>query len=222
MRAKAIVLLVVLVVLAAACGSAESGSGDAPAPADLAADAFAALAEAGSAHYVVDLRVESVNEDRVAPILLHAQGDAPMAGKIIVGPHALFLNFDDRWYGESGTGLAMFFAALARQQEVSADLSSPEGIRSSFDRFFTGDVAAGPETDGVETWQFEGQATPDGLAELENPQDILEGDRARLETLARAVHVSPGQLFTPRSFPRSCSYIGLKRGPISTSESGPV
>ena len=121
MRAKAIVVLVVLVVLAAACGSAESGSGDAPAPADLAADAFAALAEAGSAHYVVDLRVESVNEDRVAPIVLHAQGDAsatavtaegnldfgfgPMAGKIIVGPDALFLNFDDRWYGESGAGL---------------------------------------------------------------------------------------------------------------------
>jgi hypothetical protein len=51
-------------------------------------------------------------------------------------------------------------------------------------------VAAGPEIGGVATWQFDGQANPDGLAQLENSQDLLEGDRARLETLARAIHVT--------------------------------
>jgi hypothetical protein len=199
--------LVALALLIAGCGSAEPGSEDAPAPADLAADAFAALAEAGSAHYVVDLRVNFDEADgTTAPIVLHAEGDAsasavtaegnldfgfgPMEGKVVIGPHDLFLNFDGKWYGESGPGLAMAFAALAAQQEVAADLSSPEGIRNSFDDFFTGEVAAGPEVDGVETWQFEGRANPDGLAQLENPQDLTEGDRARLETLATAMHLS--------------------------------
>lgn len=207
MRPKAILLLVLLAVLVAGCGSAESGSGDAPAPADLAADAFAALAEAGSAHYVVDLRVEFGEDDgATAQLVLHAEGDAsstavtadgnldfgfgPMEGKLIIGPHDVFLEFDGQWYGESGPGLAMAFAALAGQEEVSADLSSPEGIRESFDDFFTGEVIAGPEIESVATWQFEGQANPDGLAQLENPQDRLEGDRARLETLASAIHLT--------------------------------
>jgi hypothetical protein len=207
MRLAGFAFLVALALLAAGCGSAESGSGDAPAPADLAADAFAALAEAGSAHYVGDLHVDFGEDDgATAPLVLHAEGDAsstavtadgnldfgfgPMDGKLIVGPHDLFLKFDGRWYGESGPGLAMAFAALAAQQEVSADLSSPEGIRNSFDDFFTGEVDEGPEIDGVATWRFEGQANPDGLAQLENPQDRLERDRARLETLASAIHLT--------------------------------
>lgn len=199
-------LLVSLALLLTGCGSEQPGSGDVPRPADLAADAFAALAEAGSVHYVADLRVESENEERIAPIVLHAEGDAsatavtaegnldfgfgPMEGKVIIGPHNVFLDFDGKWYGESGPGLAMALAALAHQEEVSADLSSPEGIRNSFDDFFTGDVLAGPEIDGVATWQFEGQANPEGLAQLENPQDLVEGDLARLETLASAIHLT--------------------------------
>lgn len=113
-----------------------------------------------------------------------------MEGKLIIGPRDLFLEFDGKWYGESGPGLAMAFAALARQEEVSADLSSPEGIRDGFDDFFTGEVAAGPQIAGVATWQFEGHANPDGLAELENSQDLLEGDLARLETLASAIRLT--------------------------------
>lgn len=206
MRPTAIVL-VSLAVFVAGCGSAPPSSGQAPEPADLAADAFAALAEAGSAHYVVDLRVDFGEDDGgTAPLVLHAEGDAsatavtaegnldfgfgPTEGKLLIGPHDLLLEFDGKWYGESGPGLAMAFAALAGQEEVSADLSSPEGIRDSFDDFFTGEVVAGPELDGVATWQFDGQANPDGLAQLENPQDLLEGDRARLETLARAIHLT--------------------------------
>jgi len=207
MRRAGFAFFFVLALLVAGCGSAETGSGDAPTPADLAADAFAALAEAGSAHYVVALRVDFDESDgATAPIVLHAEGDAsatavtaegnldfgfgPMDGKLIIGPHDVFLEFDGKWYGESGPGLAMALAALAGQEEVSADLSSPEGIRDSFDDFFTGEVAAGPEVDGAATWQFDGQANPDGLVQLENPQDLLEGDRARLETLARAIHLT--------------------------------
>jgi hypothetical protein len=201
------VLALALALVATGCGSAPSGSGEAPTPADLAANAFAALAEAGSAHYVVALRVDFDESDgATAPIVLHAEGDAsatavtaegnldfgfgPMDGKLIIGPHDVFLEFDGKWYGESEPGLAMALAALAGQEEVSADLSSPEGIRDSFDDFFTGEVAAGPEVDGAATWQFDGQANPDGLVQLENPQDLLEGDRARLETLARAIHLT--------------------------------
>jgi hypothetical protein len=207
MRLAGFAFLAALALLVAGCGSAETGSGDAPAPADLAADAFAALAEAGSAHYVVDLRVDFGEDDgATAPLVLHAAGDAsatavtadgdldfgfgPMEGKLIVGPRDLFLEFDGKWYGQSGPGLAMAFAALAGQEEVSADLASPEGIRQSFDDFFTGEVVAGPGVDGVATWQFEGEANPDGLSQLENPQDLLEGDQARLETLAGAIHLT--------------------------------
>lgn len=206
MRRIGSLLLVSLGLILTGCGGEPFSSGEAPAPADLAADAFAALMEAGSAHYVVDLRVKFNERDgATAPLVLHAEGEAsataltaegnldfgfgPMEGKVLVGPHDVFLRFRGKWYGESGAGLATAFAALAQQQEVSADLSSPDGIRSSFDRLFTGRVAAGPEIDGVETWRFEGQANPDGLAELENPQDIAEGDRRRLETLASAIHV---------------------------------
>jgi hypothetical protein len=207
MRLRALVFLLSLAVLAGGCGDAAPASEEAPAPADLAADAFAALAEAGSAHYVVDLRVDFGEDDgATAPLVLHAEGDAaatsvtaegkldfgfgPMEGKLLIGPHDLFLEFDGKWYGESGPGLAMAFAVLAGQEEVSADLSSPEGIRDSFDDFFTGEVVAGPEIDGTATWQFEGQANPDGLAQLENAQDLLEGDRERLETLARAIRLT--------------------------------
>jgi hypothetical protein len=208
MRRLGLVSLVSLALLVAGCGSVEDpGSERRPTPSDLAADAFAALAEAGSAHYVVDLRVEFGEGDgATAPLVLHAEGDAsatavtaegeldfgfgPMEGKLVVGPHDVFLEFDGKSYGESGPGLALAFAALAGQQEVSADLSSPEGIRESFDDFFTGEVVAGPVIDGVATWQFEGLANPDGLAQLENAQDLLEGDRPRLETLARAIHLT--------------------------------
>ena len=207
MRRAGFAFLFAFALLVTGCGSTEPGSGDAPRPADLAGDAFAALAAAGSAHYVVDLRVEFGEDDgATAPIVLRAEGGAstsavtadgnldfgfgPMEGKVIVGPRDLFLEFDGKWYGESGPGLARAFAALAGQEEVSADLSSPEGIRESFDDFFTGEVGAGPHIDGDATWQFEGQANPDGLAQLENPQDVLEGDRARLETLASAIHLT--------------------------------
>jgi hypothetical protein len=208
MRRVGLVSLLSLALLAAGCGSAEDpGSEQAPTPSDLAADASAALAEAGSAHYVADLRVDFGESDgATAPLILHAEGDAsattvtaegkldfgvgPMEGKLVIGPRDLFLEFEGKWYGQSGPGLALALAALAGQQEVSADLSSPEGIRESFDDFFTGEVVAGPAIDGVATWQFEGRANPDGLAQLENAQDLLEGDRARLETLARAIHLT--------------------------------
>jgi hypothetical protein len=208
MRRVGLVLLLSLALLAAGCGSAEDpGSEQPPSPSDLAGNAFAALAQAGSAHYVVDLRVDfGPSDGATAPLVLHAEGDAsatavtaegeldfgfgPMEGKVVVGPHDLFLEYEDKWYGESGPGLALAFAALAGQQEVSADLSSPEGIRESFDDFFTGDVVAGPVIDGVATWQFEGRANPNGLAQLENAQDLLEGDRARLEKLAGAIRLT--------------------------------
>ena len=47
----------------------------------------------------------------------------------------------------------------------------------------------------------------------------LSGSAMRLLYLLAA---SPGQVFTPRSLPRSDWYQGLKLGPISTSLSGPV
>jgi hypothetical protein len=205
---SALLLALALGLVFAGCGSTSpQDAGPPPEPADLVADAIAALAEAGSAHYVVDVHVEfDQRYGATAPLVLHAEGDAsataltvegnvdfglgPMEGRLLVGPRDLFLEFDGNWYGKSGEGLATWFAALAQQQEISADLTSPDGIGAAFDRFFTGEVSPGPEVDGAETWQFDGRASAAGLAELENPQDLLEGDLARLETLARAVHLT--------------------------------
>lgn len=115
MRRIGSLLLVSLGLILTGCGGEPFSSGEAPAPADLAADAFAALMEAGSAHYVVDLRVKFNERDgATAPLVLHAEGEAsataltaegnldfgfgPMEGKVLVGPHDVFLRL-----GASGT-----------------------------------------------------------------------------------------------------------------------
>lgn len=87
-----------------------------------------------------------------------------------------------------GAGRSLRRSPVSRR--CQSTLASPEGIREIFDRFFTGQVVPGPDIDGVETWQFVGHANPDGLAELESPQDLWDNDRAGLKMLARAVNLS--------------------------------
>jgi hypothetical protein len=178
-RLLPLVLLAALVL--AGCGSAESGGGggSAPAPADLAADAVAALEEAGSAHYVFDADVDGAGS-------VHAEGDGSadaftaegsvtfqgvtFSGQILASRSELFIKLMDRWYGDAELGL----------EDAADEAPSPDEVREYFDDLFTGSVGEGPEIDGVATWRFEGKLNADGLADL---SERFEGDDVSEEDL---------------------------------------
>jgi hypothetical protein len=190
--------LLLALLLLAGCGSAQSGGGGggAPAPADLAADALAALAEAGSAHYVVDADVTG-NGDAGFDAGLHVEGDASadaftaegtvrfpggsFSGELLAGRDELFLNVMGQWYGDSEFGL----------DEAGDESPSPDEVRMYFDDVFAGSVSEGPEIGGAATWRFEGKLNPDGFADLTerfDEEDVTELQRDLLRTVAEHTH----------------------------------
>jgi hypothetical protein len=180
---SAIAFLVALVVVlgAAGCGNRFERSGEPPAPNDLAADALAALENAGSAHFVLDYR--STFDDAGGKLNLHAEGDAsetavvadgtldfgfmPLTGHLEIGEHDFFIRFMDEWYGEH-SGLADAAAAARRPENRGAwdELATPQGLRENFDELFDGDVTEGATEDGTATWRFEGTLDADGALDL--------------------------------------------------------
>jgi hypothetical protein len=183
--------LLLFTLLLTGCGSAQSGGseGGAPAPADLAADAVAALEEAGSAHYVFDAEVDGAGS-------VHAEGDASadaftaegsvtfqgvtFSGEVLASRNELFVRLMERWYGETDVGL----------QDAAEEAPSPDDVREYFDDLFRGSVTEGPEIDGVATWRFDGKLNPDGLADLNKR---FEGDglgEDELEQLRDAAETS--------------------------------
>jgi hypothetical protein len=184
-------LLAFLVV--AGCGGAQSGGGadEAPAPADLAADAVAALEEAGSAHYLIDASVRG--NGNAFSGSLHAEGDAStdavtaqgtvtfqgvtLSGQVLASRNQLFVNVMDHWYGDPDLGL----------DEADEETPSPEDVRRYFDDVFTGSVDEGLEVDGVATWRFEGKLNPEGFADLTerfDEEDLTDEQRELLRVVA--------------------------------------
>jgi hypothetical protein len=179
----AIAFLVALVVVlgAAGCGQRfEHDAGNPPAPGDLAADALRALEDAGSAHFVADLKTGPTAESESATFTVHLEGDAsPTAvdadgsvafgdftvnGHLLVGEHAFFVQVMDQWYGDS-TGIADELELARKQHDgrVWNELATPDGLRRNFPRLFDGEVTEGPTLDGAATWQFQGKFDATGV-----------------------------------------------------------
>jgi hypothetical protein len=182
--ASAIAFLATLavVLLAAGCGQRFERAGNAPAPGDLAADALAALQDAGSAHFVADMKTTATGAEM--PFSVHVEGDASttaldaegsvtfggfsLQGRVLAGEHAFFLEFGGRWYGDETQGIADAFEEAAKEHDgqVWNELATPEGLRRNFGELFAGKVTEGPDVDGVATWQFEGRFDVDGVVEF--------------------------------------------------------
>jgi hypothetical protein len=194
--AIAFVAALLIVLGAAGCGQRfEREPGNAPASADLAADALAALEDAGSAHFVVDLRSGSADSQVPFQISLHFEGDASkdaldaegsvsfgagsLRGRVLVGEHDLFVQFMDQWYGEhQGLVEVLKEAKTDRDGGVWAELATPEGLRRNFDQLFDGEVKEGPAVEGgPTTWQFEGRLDPEGVIEFAKRFDAQPTDR---------------------------------------------
>lgn len=187
-----------LALVLAGCGGAQTASSDpeAPTPADLAADAVAALGEAGSAHYVLDVKGRG-NGEGASDFGLRAEGDASkdavsakgtvtfagasFTGQVLASRDELFIGFMGRWYGDRDFGL----------DGADDELPSPAQVREYFDRVFTGIVGAGPELEGGATWRFTGKLNPEGFADLTEKfdhEDLTERQRELLRTIAEKTH----------------------------------
>lgn len=198
--------LATLALAATGCGeTGEASATAAPAPADLAADALGALAERGSAHFVVDASFRDPVEEDTSPLVVHAEGGAsvaglsaegsvdygfgPVEGKLLVGAREVlvYAKAFDEWYGTRGTGFALVgrFATLGPDQPVwlLAVLATEDGLRRYSDDVVEARVRPGPDIDGVETWQLEGALDAEGIARLlDRPAEDLEA----LELVASA------------------------------------
>jgi hypothetical protein len=173
--AIAFLVAVVVVLGAAGCGQRfDRSAGDAPAAGDLAGDALQALEDAGSAHFVADLKTGPTAESDSASFTFHLEGDASgeavdatgsvafgaftVNGHLLVGEHAVFVQVMDQWYGDN-TGIADELETAKAQHEgrVWEELATPEGLRRNFGQLFDGRVTEGPTVDGAATWQFRGK-----------------------------------------------------------------
>ena len=172
-------------------GAVAAEASPAEGSADLLARAVTAAQGMTSAHYALDATVSVKAAGQVvnpqvemlaqSPFTLHLEGDASetaftadgsigfagqtLTGTFLAGEHELFLNFMGTWYGTKDTGLAD-----AEEQGAAGVTANPQealdAIRGRLDDVLTGNVSEGPESDGVETWRFEGTLNVDGLAEL--------------------------------------------------------
>jgi hypothetical protein len=207
---------VLTVALVAGCGGAtsessspKSASADAPSGADLAADAFAAVKEAGSAHFVLDTTLKARGPAAAmageGPVRLHVEGDASsdelaveakldfsgqsFAARVLANRQEFFIRFLNRWYGERDLKLPE--QSEEERDRFQQDFGTPDGLRKHYDDVFTGTVLAGPVLDGVATWEFRGALNLDGIAALaeEYGGDAMKpSERAKLESLAELVH----------------------------------
>lgn len=195
--ASAIAYLATLfvILLAAGCGQRfDRAPADAPAPGDLAADALAALDDAGSAHFVAEVTAEAPDEP-MSPFSIRVEGDASAAaidaegsvtfggvslqGRAMADEHSFFVQFMGQWYGDEDEGIADVLAEAGSEHNraVWDDLATAEGLRRNFGRLFEGEVSAGPVVDGAATWQFEGNLDADGVVELARRYGVAPSDQ---------------------------------------------
>jgi hypothetical protein len=210
-----LLLATALATALSACGHGEANApataaeaADVPRGAELAAGALEALDPAGSAHYVLDARLEFTREgaERGAalgdqPITLHAEGDgsrdrgtadlvldlgeSTIAARILADKRSFFVRFMDVWYGKVGAG---FDPEAAREYE----LLTPERVREYFDDVFVGEVSDGPHVGGKATWKFEGHLNVDGLVALveEYQGDLHETAMDQLRAFGEVTRLS--------------------------------
>jgi hypothetical protein len=205
----------VVVLGAAGCGQRfERDAGVAPSGADLAADALLALEDVGSAHFVADVKSSPLEDAFPSDLSLHVEGDASsdaldaegsvsfglatLSGRILVGPHDLFIRFLDEWYADPH-GLADVVEEARKEYHGQAwnELATPGGLRRNFDLLFEGQVSQGPSVDGAATWQFEGRLDADGVIELakrfDAPPSAAEAELLRKVAEASKVVLLVGQ-----------------------------
>jgi hypothetical protein len=185
--------MLVAVLLAAGCGQRfDRAPGNAPTPGDLAADALAALEDAGSAHFVADVKTEESGMG--FPFAVHLEGDASSTavavdgsvsfggatfqGRLLADSHAFFIEFMGQWYGdEHGILDALAEAKKEHDGAVWDELATPDGLRRNFGELFDGEVTEGPDVDGAATWQFEGRLDADGVLEFGRRFEAEPSDR---------------------------------------------
>ena len=199
-----------LVLAGSGCGQRfdDLGARNAPAPADLAADALKALEDAGSAHVVVEAKSSAYAGASDFELGLHFEGDvarnavvgdgeitfpgATLGARLLLGEHDVYIRFMGTWYhGETGIADA-YSTAEEHAQELLESLTTVTGLRSNFGELVEGEVTAGPEIDGFETWKFDGHFRADAFAELTEKYDrvkLTEHDRALLDRVAAAMHI---------------------------------
>ena len=203
-------LFVFAVVLGSAgCGQRfdNPGAGAPPTQSELASQALAALEEAGSAHVVLDAEGGSVSGTD-AQLGVHFEGDASLStiagdgevrfpggtlgARLLVNQHTAYVRFMGVWY-EAGSGLDDVLAkAKAQSSELLAQLSTPAGLAKFFTQFVEGDVAQGPDLDGVSTWEFDGRLRGDTLADFATAYggfEVSTHDRAVFEKIAATSRV---------------------------------
>jgi hypothetical protein len=180
--AIAFLAILALVLLAAGCGQRFDRPGNAPAASDLAADALAALEDAGSAHFVAEMETKAKGAE--LPFSVHVEGDASrtaldaegsvtfggftIEGHVLAGENDVFLEFGGRWYGDETQGIDKVFDEAAKEHDgqIWNELATPDGLRRNFGQLFEGEVTQGPDIEGVPTWQFEGRIDADGVVEF--------------------------------------------------------
>jgi LppX_LprAFG lipoprotein len=207
--AIAFLATLVIVLLAAGCGQRfDRAPGNAPPAGDLAADALAALQDAGSAHFVAEVTAEEDGEP-FSPMSVRVEGDASatavdaqgtvtfggvsLQGRVLAGEDALFVQFGGSWYGEEGEGISDAFEEAQKEHDgaVWNELATPEGLRRNFGELFEGEVTEGPVVDGAATWQFDGHLDADGILDFARrfEADPPEEDLDEFRVVAEASHV---------------------------------
>lgn len=193
----------------AGCGQRfdELGAGQAPAPADLAAEALAALEQAGSAHVVVDTSGGSISGTAVE-LRIHFEGDASgsavagdgeisfpgatLGARLLVDEHHVYVRFMGAWY-EADTGIAdALTTAKSENEDLLTDLTTPAGLGKRFAELFDGEVTEGPVVDGVATWKFDGRLSADTFARYVKEfggMELSANDRELLGKVAASTHV---------------------------------
>lgn len=181
--ALAFLFTLALVVGSAGCGQRfdNVGAGAPPTQAALASEALTALREAGSAHVVLDAKGGAISGTK-AQLGVHFEGDASesalvgdgevrfpggtLGARVLVDEHDAYIRFMGVWYhAESGFADALA-TANAQSGDLLANLTTPAGLGQFFTKLFEGDVAEGPDVDGVATWEFDGRLRGDMLADL--------------------------------------------------------
>ena len=181
--ALAFLFTLALVMGSAGCGQRfdNVGAGAPPTQSALASEALTALREAGSAHVVLDAKGGSISGTK-AELGIHFEGDASesalagdgevrfpggtLGARVLVDEHDAYIRFMGAWYhAESGFADALD-TANAQSGDLLANLTTPAGLGQFFTKLFEGDVAEGPDVDGVATWEFDGRLRGDTLADF--------------------------------------------------------